>query len=164
MAGAHSAGVTHVEVSLPDGTIVAAYYDKAGIMESTLHCQNRSEYQRCGGPFMSGPLHNDVGYLGGIPQVQAILNSTYVTPLGLSEGAVHFIQQLRTPPSIIAQEGPMPNDISEDSYRYYWKKVKEQTSSGVAGLHFGHYKAGLWNETLCKLKHGQTNIPNQTSY
>ena len=112
---------------------------------------------------MSGPLHDDVGYLGNTPQSQAILNGTYVPPPGLSEGAVRFIQHLRTPPSIV-QEGPMPNDISTDSYQYYWKKAKEQTSSGVSGLHFGHYKAGLWSPKLWQLEHGLTNIPNRTGY
>ena len=112
---------------------------------------------------MSGPLHDDIGYLGNTPQSQAILNGTYIPLPGLSDGAVRFIQQLRTPPSI-TQEGPMPNSISTESYQYYWKKTKEQTSSGVSGLHFGHYKAGLWSTKLWQLEHSLTNIPNRTSY
>ena len=42
-------------------------------------------------------------------------------------------------------------EISHDYYQCYWKRSKEQTASSFSGLHFGHYKAAAYSDTLSKI-------------
>ena len=42
-------------------------------------------------------------------------------------------------------------EINHDYYQYYWKQSKEQTASSFSGLHFGHYKAAAYSDTLSKI-------------
>jgi hypothetical protein len=41
--------------------------------------------------------------------------------------------------------------FSREDFRSYWKKVKEQTSSSLSTLHFGHYKVVLDDAKLCEM-------------
>ena len=52
--------------------------------------------------------------------------------------------------SKIVSERPTINSVmSEEQYVSGWAKAKERTSSGISGLHFGHFKANsTMNETL----------------
>ena len=41
--------------------------------------------------------------------------------------------------------------LTVDDYQYYWKKVKERTSSSYCRLHFGHYIAAADIKVLARL-------------
>ena len=39
-------------------------------------------------------------------------------------------------------------EILPDHYDYYWRRAKERTSSSFANIHFGHWKAAVFSESL----------------
>ena len=41
--------------------------------------------------------------------------------------------------------------VTAEDYQYYWKRVKERTSSSYSRLHFGHYIAAVDSGVLSKL-------------
>ena len=40
--------------------------------------------------------------------------------------------------------------ITQDDFRYYWRRAKEQTSSSYSNIHFGHYKAAVQSDLVSK--------------
>ena len=41
--------------------------------------------------------------------------------------------------------------VTVEDYQYYWKKVKERTSSSYSRLNFGHYIAAADSDSLSRL-------------
>ena len=38
--------------------------------------------------------------------------------------------------------------IEAEEFKYYWRKVREKTSSSISGIHFGHYKSAVYSPSL----------------
>ena len=47
--------------------------------------------------------------------------------------------------------------ITAEDYQYYWKRVKERTSSSYSRLHFGHYIATADSKILSELHATKTS-------
>ena len=52
-----------------------------------------------------------------------------------------YLNALRMPPQI-RRKGLIPDTVSTDNHRKYWRRAIETTASEPRGLHNGHYKAG----------------------
>lgn len=55
-------------------------------------------------------------------------------------------------------------DISESEYIYRWSRCNEFTSTGMSGLHFGHFRASCMNKTCAWLDRILCEIPLKTGY
>ena len=38
--------------------------------------------------------------------------------------------------------------ITADDFKHFWKRVNECTSSSMSGVHYGHYKAAIQDDTI----------------
>ena len=93
--------------------------------------------------FLQTPLRSIFGYRKDTPADDAVLSGTFQPPPNTDPHAIQLIQGLRQPPQLLPENRsfhPRTTITTEDHIRG-WRKVKEQTSSGPSGLHFGMFKA-----------------------
>jgi Reverse transcriptase (RNA-dependent DNA polymerase) len=67
-------------------------------------------------------------------------------------------------PTCVQQLGTINEEISEKEYKYRWQKSKEYTSSGLSGIHFGHFKASCQMSSLCNLDKWFIEVAIKTGY
>ena len=103
-----------------------------------------------GSPFYSGQLFDDVGFTGDTQFAQQILEGTYEAPEGTDEFTVMLLKECAEMYNKMSRE-EVATYITVEEYQYYWKRVKERTSSSYSGLHFGHYIAAADSEPLARL-------------
>ena len=96
---------------------------------------------------MIPPLSDDIGHLGVGPKADQILRGEYVLPPGTDPHAAKLIQHLCMDKDV-AQAAPMSTVITTEEHCRGWQRVRERTSSGPTGLHFGHFKAGATRPTV----------------
>ena len=98
---------------------------------------------------------------------------------GCSDAATAILQTGKVP-RVLAEQDPFLEeylqahqrttdqeiDISlpTEAHQFGWSKVKEQTSSGRSGLHFGHFIAGCGDDNIAALEACLSSIPWQTGY
>ena len=46
--------------------------------------------------------------------------------------------------------------IGAEEFRYYWRGVKERTSSSISGIHFGHYKSAVYSLSVSDFSQGKS--------
>ncbi len=46
------------------------------------------------------------------------------------------------------QDGHIKIRLGKEEFKYYWRRVREKTSSSISGIHFGHYKTTTYSATL----------------
>ena len=73
-------------------------------------------------------------------------------PDGLHEDLAHMVAFLQTPATILI-EPEIECLMSEAEFAQGWKRAREHTSSGMSGLHFGHFKADLEHEKTLQINH-----------
>jgi hypothetical protein len=93
-------------------------------------------------PLLQEPLFSEVGPLGFGPASQAILEGTYVPPLGTDPWVVKLLPHLAMPQAVKDSNDSIPAGISLASHTQLWSKMKEQTSAGPSGATFAHFIAG----------------------
>ena len=113
-------------------------------------------------PCMQHPLKPLLGSLGNTPSCQAILNGTFHAPPSTPPHTLELFNELQSenlnllpPPSI---------QISSDTYTSGWKKMKEFTSAGPSGLHFGHMKTCSTDPFLSQVESCFCNIPPSVGF
>lgn len=67
-------------------------------------------------------------------------------------------------PNTIENLGPINTNISTEDYIYAWSRCKEYTSSGISGLHVGHFKASCQNNNLVDTDRRLAEISLTTGY
>ena len=48
--------------------------------------------------------------------------------------------------------GELKIDVAPEEFRYFWRRVKERTSSSRSGIHYGHYKAAAHSDPRISLR------------
>ena len=105
-------------------------------------------------PFRQDPLLEDCGTYADTHHSDDILLGRYDTTQ-LDMGTKIYIRHLKV---------PIPNKISIDEFRDYWRKVRERTSSSPSGRHFGQWKAIARNRELSSIFTKLTSLPVETGY
>ena len=109
---------------------------------------------------MTTPLLNDLGYMGTTKQCEDILNGSYVVPPHSNKYAQEFFDQFK-------QVNPVhkpSSHLSTSQFKSGWNKMKEKTSSGISGLHFGHMKTCAKNRFLTNVESAISNVPFSSGY
>jgi len=73
-------------------------------------------------PFLTDPLHYELGLLGASPAAQAILQGTYECPAGVNLYTQQLVSILRIP----QQFYPIASGISQDDFINHWKCCKSR--------------------------------------
>ena len=114
-------------------------------------------------PFLMEPLLSEVGELGFGPASADILAGTYTCSPEVDPAAAQLIPHLAMPQSV--RECPAITwEHSEENYISRWSSVKERTSSGLSGYHFGHCIAGSKDADICRFESLKSFLPTQCGY
>ena len=87
---------------------------------------------------------------------ESVLNGTFTPPQNIDPYVTKLLPHL-TRPKTVTGEGKINTEIKTNEYIQAWKSKNEYTGSGPSGLHYGHFKAMVWNT---KNAHFHTCIPN----
>ena len=110
---------------------------------------------------MTSPLRELLGFDGNTPSGREILQGTFVAPEGTNQHTLELFAQLKNAELLT----PKPKAIITCAeFRCGWKKMKERTSAGISGLHFGHMKSCSADRTLSEFESSLCHIPFTTSY
>jgi hypothetical protein len=73
-------------------------------------------------------------------------------------GEVHIPANVDNATTIVIEEiirlfqalhkGHAKVSLGADEFRYYWRRVREKTSSAISTAHFGHYKSAMYSDTV----------------
>ena len=110
---------------------------------------------------MTSPLINDLGFMGNTEACDKILEGTYTVPEGSHKYAQEFFDQFKAPDNITEMAS---NTISPQDFKTGWKKMKEKTSIGISGLHFGHMETCAQDEFIAQVESSISHIPFYSGY
>jgi hypothetical protein len=102
---------------------------------------------------MREPMQNALGFLGNTEAGKNILRGVYEPPQGTPIYTQEILRQLQLQASMTTKE-----------FQSGWKRMKEKTSSGISGLHFGHMKACAHNSFLASFESSLAQIPFITGH
>lgn len=149
-----------MEVLSENGTMTAII-TKEGIEKACLKENDLKFRQTQATPCMRESLRSDLGYMGLTPAAEAILDGTYQSPPGIPIYTREFLAHLKRETNQI--EFPTL-EINKGDFQQGWKKMKERTSSGKSGLHFGHLKTCTYSSFLSEFESSIAHIPFITGY
>lgn len=154
-------GVTQVEVEREDGSL-EEITTKRGIEKAGMN-ENKEKYSQTNNtPCMKEPLKSMLAYNGNTEAGREILDGNFKVPEEVENPyAQEFFDQLERANLI---EDPPPACISTKDFKEGWKVMKEQTSAGISGLHFGHLKACATDNLLAEFEASLANVSYATGY
>ena len=154
-------GITRVEV--PRGNNKIEVVTTKEDIEKECMIENEKKYcQTTNTPCMQGQLVQDLGYDALTKAGSEILEGTYQCPQNTDQYTQELIQQLKMIP--YQYDRPPEAYISQEMYKEGWKKIKERTSAGISGLHFGHMKTVAMDQGLTNFESAISTIPFTTGY
>ena len=153
-------GVTSVKEPQPDGT-VTEYTSKEEVEQACMRENERKYTQTENTPCLRDPLLQEIGLTGDSDACDRILRGTYIPPPGTSPYVREFLDELKAHPF----EGePPPTHILTSDFVNFWTKKKEQISSGISGIHYGHMKACSQDPLLADVEATLAHIPYTSGY
>ena len=90
--------------------------------------------------FMNEPLLSVFGYRNDTPSADAVLQGTFQPPPTTPPAGVELLKAMQADPPLPHISFRPRKIITTDDHIKAFKKVKERTSAGMSGLHFGHFK------------------------
>ena len=102
----------------------------------------------------------DLGFLGNTAACSDILKGKYVPCTPIDQYTRALLNEFQRPPNI----PQIPLTYTPTEYSTGWKKMREQTSSGLSGMHFGHHKACSQDVTLSRFEATMSAIPYSSGY
>ena len=102
----------------------------------------------------------DLGFLGNTQPCIDILNGRYIPCTPLDPYSKALFAAFQKPPNLPS----ISTAYTPEEYVAGWKKMKEKTSSGLSGIHFGHHKACAQNSCLAQFESIMCGIPYRTGY
>jgi hypothetical protein len=148
-------------ITTQDGLKLEHFTEKAIVRECLQ--ENKAKYTQCyPTPMLQEPMLSEVGYLGFTEPAQEILQGTYHPPEETNYLTQAFIQELKKPAGI--ELNSCPDTIPVEEHIQAMKKVKENTSSGISGLHYGLWKANAEVGELAAIDATMREIPYRTGY
>lgn len=149
--------ITKVDV-IKDGSRVSLV-SKIAIEEACMQ-ENELKYRQTEQtPCMREPLRSLLG-IGTTPSCDRILAGTFSPPLSTDKYTKEFLAELKYDDKATS----LSPFISTATFINGWRGMKERTSAGISGLHFGHLKATTFNKYLSNTEASLSNIPFITGY
>ena len=154
-------GTTFVTKKQTDGRILDIT-DKTPL-EKLIISANVKKYHQTSVAFLlldDPQLYSDISAFDEVPQVEAIIDGTYVCPDDTYPSVKTFLRQLKRPPTVSGKEPAILTSFTK--YIAYWKKVKENIS--LQGPHIRMYKAAAHNHLLGWIFHRKSGFPYLSWY
>jgi hypothetical protein len=153
-------GVTSVKEPQPDGSVIE-YTAKEDVEQACMRENERKYTQTERTPCLRAPLLQEIGLTGNSDACERILRGTYIPPHGTSPHVREFLAELKYHP--FDGDHP-PTTILTSDFVDFWTKKKEQVSSGISGIHYGHMKACSKDKLLSDVEATLAHIPYVTGY
>ena len=154
-------GVSRVEI--PDSNGTTKVITKKEEIEKACMEENNTKYlQTSNTPFMKGNLLEEIGYDGMTEAGDQILKGNYSPPAETGRYTRELINQLKRTEHNF--EHTPEAAIKTQSFKEGWKKIKENTSAGISGTHFGHLKASAENAQLAEVEASFAHIPYMSGF
>ena len=137
----------------PDGNR-ETHSSKAEIEEICMEENKQKFLQTNNTPCMQEPLFSLLG-VGTTPSCDAILDNTFCPPGETDQYTAELFQCLRMHPKAIPNYGTV---ITKGVFQEGWIKMKERTSAGISGIHFGQMKACAQADHLSEFEASIANV------
>ena len=98
-------------------------------------------------PICKGTLRGDFGYTAFSPTARKILAGRYDYPEGFDPATRELLEECARIRQTVPKRS-VATIIRRQEWEQRWKRAKEDTSSSMSGLHFGHYKAGAQSQII----------------
>lgn len=151
-------GLTKVEVHTADG--IKEITEKEEIERVCMDENDDKYHQTNNTPCLQQPLRELLGRVGETEFAQSILDGTFVAPDNTDPYVIELFKELKRDDRIEGET--MKAEITSDMFVTGWKKMKEQTSAGISGLHFGHLKTVTYSKYLTQIESSISHIPFRT--
>ena len=154
-------GVSRVETTNNKGdTIILTQKEE---IERACMAENNEKYTQTNDtPCMQHLLHQDLHYDGLTPAGEAILNGTYKPPDGTNQYTRELLAQLKRVDTVF--ESIPEARMTTQHFKDGWKKIKEKTSAGISGTHFGHLKVCAEDDRLAEMEASFAHIPFMSGF
>lgn len=129
-------------------------------IEEAIIKANDNKYRQTNETPLMSELLPDFGFLGSTQRCKDVLSGDYVPCNPTDEYTRAFIKELAKPPGIPS----IPTTYTKEDYITGWKKMKEHTTSGLSGVHFGHHKACATHPILSHFESIMCSIPYASGY
>ncbi len=98
-------------------------------------------------PIMKTLLRERLRYLSNEALARLILLGTYDIPFDMDPATKFILEEIgKLGAKIVNGEGNKILIMHED-FKHYWKKVNKFTLPSMSGVHYGHYKVAIQDET-----------------
>ncbi len=120
--------------------------------EEEMDCEIQVTMERCFDLSRSAPitmmsLRERQGFLSDTEFAQSMLRGEVHIPAEVDDTITIVIEEIiRLFQSL--HEGHVEISLGVDEFRYYWRCVREKTSSAISTVHFGHYKLATFSDTV----------------
>ena len=137
------------------------YTAKEDVEQACMRENERKYTQTERTPFFPAPLQQEIGLIGDSDACERILQGTYIPPPGTPPHVGEFLAELKYHP--FDSDHP-PTTILTSNFVDFWTKKKEQGSSSISGINYGHMKVCAEDETLAAFEATMCHIPYTTGY
>ena len=109
-------------------------------------------------PLFHADLVKDLGFMGDGPEVDNVLNGSYLPPEGIGWATARWLKHMKHTNPVAQAE----ISTSLKDYCHGWKLTKERTASGE--LHMGHFKAGAMHKKIGWFNFVMAILPYSSGY
>eukprot|EP00956_Cyclotella_meneghiniana_P027276 scaffold60862_cov41-Cyclotella_meneghiniana.AAC.6 len=98
-------------------------------------------------PICQGKLRGEFGYNAETIAARQVLEGTYQFGDDFHEGTRRICEAIADVRGMVSEDS-VDHIISREIWQQKWRKKKEETSSSVSKLHFGHYISGAHSDVI----------------
>ena len=101
-------------------------------------------------PISKKKILNQLGCMADTEIVQQIVEGSFDIPDEIDNSTALILEEIgRT--GVKMTNGGVIITITPNEFKYFWRRVKEKTSSLLSGIHYGYYKAAVHSEHNLRL-------------
>ena len=150
------------EVTEISHNTIIHHQDKTAVEQAILAANDRKYRQTNDTPPMT-TLLPILGNYATTPAAAAILQGQYLPPPHLDPYTTKLLQEFAIP-SHLRSTPKISTQFTTNDYITGWSKMKEQTSSGISKIHFGHHLACTKHLQNAQFESLMCAIPYRTGY
>ena len=98
-------------------------------------------------PISKTMLIDQLGHLADTDIAQQIVEGSFEIPDEIDDSTALILEEIGKI-GVKMTNGDVTITITPEEFQYFWKRVKERTSSSLSGIHYGHYKAAAHSDRI----------------